>query len=235
MLRITSRAFMLIISIFFLSNLTLTTSSAGLFGDMLNEVKRPDFLKKSNTTSNNAEDHEDTIAVKPTESEKTKFNSERDGGSRDVGSFRRPDSTSHVDVGDSSQLSDFQLANVKKADKAELDHFISMLKIQTDALLWQGTASNTLLWVVVIVTLSGVLFSGYQLIVTLRKSTPQGDSTVEISANRIRITTSVTGVVVLAISLAFLYLFLIEVYRINVIDLNGTNRGQSQTNSKPVK
>lgn len=85
---------------------------------------------------------------------------------------------------------------------------------------WQQYASGYLLWLVVIVVLSGVLFSGFQLWKASQINHFGSDSTVELSVQKIKITSSVVGVIVLAISIVFLYFFLIEVYRVKVIDIH---------------
>ena len=84
---------------------------------------------------------------------------------------------------------------------------------------WQRSASERLLWLVVVVVFSGVVFSGFQLWRASNIKDMIGESGIEVEANKIKITTSVVGVMVLAISIIFFYFFLIEVYRIKVIDL----------------
>ena len=86
---------------------------------------------------------------------------------------------------------------------------------------WQRSASEILLWLVVVVVFSGVLFSGIQL---WRAGTIKdlGDTSIEIEARKIKVTSSVVGVIVLAISIIFFYFFLIEVYRIKIVDLQQT-------------
>ena len=98
---------------------------------------------------------------------------------------------------------------------------------QLNAFKWQATASKILIWVVVIVCLSGVVFSGYQL----WRATAPGPigggadgkpadplaTNVELSWQNVRVTSSVIGLVVLVISVAYLYLFLKEVYHIEIV------------------
>ena len=83
---------------------------------------------------------------------------------------------------------------------------------------------------VVTVCLSGVVFAGYQLwratatAPEFNGSTakPAGDplaTNVELSWQSVRVTSSVIGLVVLVISVAYLYLFLKEVYRIDLEEL----------------
>jgi len=84
---------------------------------------------------------------------------------------------------------------------------------------WQRTASERLLWLVVVVVFSGVAFSGYQLWRASKTNDLPGDSSIEIAVQKVKITSSVVGVIVLAISIIFFYFFLIEVYRVKVVDL----------------
>lgn len=121
---------------------------------------------------------------------------------------------------------------------------------------WQLLAANVLLGVVVLVSVSGVLFAGYEMIVSRRliagnaaaatgtvtqgvvapeaadppaqapdpgAASPLGVTTIVLEPTKIHITSAVIGIVILTLSLAFLYLFLREVYAINVIDI--TDRG----------
>ena len=104
--------------------------------------------------------------------------------------------------------------------------------------MWQARASEILIWVVVIVCLSGVVFSGYQLwratAPTPSGATPTalGETTVEASWQNVRITSSVIGLVVLVISVAYLYLFLKEVYDIKIAgDLDATSSSTAAAGS----
>lgn len=106
--------------------------------------------------------------------------------------------------------------------------------IQIRTFLWQNQASEWLLWIVTAVVLSGIIFSAIQLIRAVSFRLPdkvmatQGqskclyndglNSSIEVSVKHLRITSSVVGIMVLSISLIFYYLFLTEVYHIQVID-----------------
>jgi hypothetical protein len=107
------------------------------------------------------------------------------------------------------------------------DYARKAAEVQLNTYIWQARASEILIWVVVIVCLSGVLFSGYQLCKATAPA-PVGGSVdksnadplatnVELSWQNVRMTSSVIGLVVLVISVAYLYLFLKEVYRIDMI------------------
>lgn len=123
---------------------------------------------------------------------------------------------------------------------------------------WQLTAANWILFVVVVICLSGVLFAGYELSSTRRlvskvgaigQNPPAADGAAQgeaeaanvpgamvhltLEPNKIQITSAVVGIVVLAMSLGFLYLFLREVYQINVIDLTGSQNQAAVVNGRP--
>lgn len=66
----------------------------------------------------------------------------------------------------------------------------------------------------------GLLFSGIQFGIALRSAkhrTLSQPTTLKASAEGFEITTSVLGIVILAISLAFFYLYLVHVFPIVVI------------------
>ncbi len=87
---------------------------------------------------------------------------------------------------------------------------------------WQLRASDAILTLVLIVTIAGVLFAGWQLgvsswilITSKDKQFAPGDNELVIEPGKISVTSASVGVVVLVLSLAFLYLFLDRVYQID--------------------
>ncbi len=123
---------------------------------------------------------------------------------------------------------------------------IKLLEQQQAGFDWQRRAANWILVLVILVTTSGILFSGFELYsaATLPFSVRQaknsegkevptaGNTEIEISLNSLKITTAVIGLVVLIISMAFLYLFLDKVYGIEVIDVTA---GSQQPGTRPPK
>jgi hypothetical protein len=102
-------------------------------------------------------------------------------------------------------------------------------EIQLDGFYWQRRTSEILVWIVVTVCLSGIIFSGFQLWRSLnsaglhhhngsREPDLPLDTTIDISLQRFKLTSSVVGLAVLLISVAYLFLFLTHVYKINIID-----------------
>lgn len=83
---------------------------------------------------------------------------------------------------------------------------------------WQLKASGLLLWLVTSIAMLGVVFAGYQLWMGTRPRRKMDQSVdLEISLQRIRVQSSVIGLSVLAISVAFFLIFVQTVYRVNVL------------------
>jgi hypothetical protein len=125
--------------------------------------------------------------------------------------------------------------------KAYAEHYKTyvdgLTAIQLRAFNWQFWTSVVLLGVVVAICLAGVIFSGFQLywataygsgggsaerpsadqVAANKPNADQLGTNVELSWQSVRVTSSVIGLVVLVISLAFFYLFLKEVYPISAV------------------
>ena len=100
---------------------------------------------------------------------------------------------------------------------ARYQHEQDLMSASKATLEWQLFASNVLLWVVILVAAAGVVYSGLQLAIAA-KTGKQRDTSLEISAQRVRVTSSVVGIVVLALSIAFLLIFVDEVYQIRPLE-----------------
>jgi hypothetical protein len=88
---------------------------------------------------------------------------------------------------------------------------------------WQVESSRVLFWVVIAIVLSGLLLCWLQFLKGWRRR-PTAAGELEISAGGVKISSPVLGLLVLAISLTFFYLFLFYVYPIRVIELPRTDR-----------
>lgn len=112
----------------------------------------------------------------------------------------------------------------------------ALLKKQEDVFVYQDFASYVLLIVVTIIALAGVVFSAKELNRAIAVPMPEkltreektdktepptavsGNPTkIKIGFSGIQITSALTGILVLTLSLAFLYLFLQEVYQIKPV------------------
>ena len=70
---------------------------------------------------------------------------------------------------------------------------------------------------VVLLVLAGMYFSWLQFSAALKKDGASGDAvgtTFEASATGLKVSSPVVGIIILAISLAFFYLYLIHIYPI---------------------
>ncbi|WP_085639317.1 MULTISPECIES: hypothetical protein [unclassified Pseudomonas] len=113
-----------------------------------------------------------------------------------------------------------------EANKAQVEYtkkYYSYLSDKTDIYIdqfrWQRSASERLLWLVVTVVISGIIFSGVQLWRASSIKDLGGESTIEIEASKIKVTSSVVGLAVLIISIVFFYFFLTEVYTVKIVDM----------------
>ncbi len=80
---------------------------------------------------------------------------------------------------------------------------------------WQLFASNGVLAVVLIMSIGGFIITTLQIYQLYKLNALNNDTKFEVSIQHIRLTTSITGIVVLVISFMFLVVFLQEVYRIH--------------------
>jgi heme/copper-type cytochrome/quinol oxidase subunit 2 len=100
---------------------------------------------------------------------------------------------------------------------ARYQHEQDLMAASKATLEWQLFASNVLLWVVILVVAAGVVYSGLQLAIAA-KTGKQRDTSLEISAQRVRVTSSVVGILILALSLAFLLIFVNQVYQLRPLE-----------------
>lgn len=91
---------------------------------------------------------------------------------------------------------------------------IAALQQRTAAFAWQAFASTIIFWLVVVLVLSGIAFSGIQFWFGLRRGTPEDSGEVDVSLDGLKVRSQFLGVVTLALSLAFFYLYLKTVYPI---------------------
>jgi outer membrane murein-binding lipoprotein Lpp len=102
---------------------------------------------------------------------------------------------------------------------ARYDEQIALMNDRAAAFHWQGFASNVMLWVVVLVVISGLLFTAAQLRHAMRFGTDT-PSTVEANAQGMKITSSIVGLVVLMVSIVFVLTFVNQIYSIQVVQLS---------------
>jgi hypothetical protein len=112
-------------------------------------------------------------------------------------------------------------AEGKKAQDAviaQYDERIGVMHYNVQALEWQALASNVMLWVVVAVVLTGLAFSGIQLFHAIKLG-QNTDGSFEVSAQGLKITSAIVGVVILGMSIAFVLIFVDDVYSPHVLSI----------------
>lgn len=107
----------------------------------------------------------------------------------------------------------------QKYYRAYYDYLARINEVQINKFVWQDRASEVTLWLVVIVVVSGLAMSAFQLWIAFHRPDHSTDTTIDLSAQNFRVTSSVVGIVVLIISIGFLFLFLREVYNIKMVSI----------------
>lgn len=107
----------------------------------------------------------------------------------------------------------------------------------------QHSSDMVLLWMVVFITVGGVLLSGLQLYTSYRITADGKDgvgdgavpqSSIEVERGKIALRSSVTGLFILLISFAFFYVFVIFVYKIEDPSRNGGGPETANFSTPPV-
>jgi hypothetical protein len=101
--------------------------------------------------------------------------------------------------------------------KKEYEYLTAIMDVNIGAFRAQRFASGVILFLVVLVVTAGTAFAGFQLWKSVSVAGVQQSSDLEVSASKVRVTSSVVGVVVLTISLVFLYIYAQEIYHTRVI------------------
>lgn len=93
-------------------------------------------------------------------------------------------------------------------------------EITTNAFRNQQSETRELMWLVVIITASGVIIAGMQLVqsyklVAAGKASADQSSKIDIEVGKLSVSSSVTGILILVVSFAFFYIFTKEIYTIH--------------------
>lgn len=101
--------------------------------------------------------------------------------------------------------------------KKEYEYQKEVMEIYTNAFRAQSIAAYIVLVLVVLVVVAGIAFAGFQLWKSVAIAGVQPTTELEVSASKVRVTSSVVGIIVLTISLVFLYIYTTEIFHIRVI------------------
>lgn len=142
-----------------------------------------------------------------------------DGGTQSI-----PDSIISVPTATQLQLlSDSTLAMYDNAMHAYYEYRVSGFAHRKDVFAWQLFSTKFTFWCVLFLVFSGICFSAIQFYKSMSREVMEGQpvpesiTEFEASASGVKITSPVLGVIILVISLAFFYLYLVYVYPISEI------------------
>lgn len=96
-----------------------------------------------------------------------------------------------------------------------------------------------LLWMVVAITLSGVLLAGFQLFVSFRLASVAGSGLAEaateitVEQNRLIFKSSVTGLAILLISFAFFLVFVLQIYTLRETSVDPKSKPEPEAKPTP--
>lgn len=104
-----------------------------------------------------------------------------------------------------------------KVQEAFDNYTVHALDQRKDAFDWQMKASKWIFGLVIMLVLAGVVFSAIQFTVGLRRREPATVDDLELSLQGLKVRSQFLGIVTLALSLAFFYLYLTTVYPIEEV------------------
>lgn len=135
-----------------------------------------------------------------------------------------PDSIiSHPTATQQLILNDSTLAMYQNAMYSYYNYRVSGFAHRKDVFEWQLFSTKFIFWSVLFLVFSGICFSAIQFYKTMSLTEVEGQRAAEsitefeASASGVKITSPVLGVIILVISLAFFYLYLVYVYPISEI------------------
>lgn len=120
-------------------------------------------------------------------------------------------------------LSDSTLDMYQNAMYAYYEYRVSGFAHRKDVFAWQLFSTKFIFWCVLFLVFSGICFSAIQFYKSMSREEIDGQppsesiTEFEASASGVKITSPVLGVIILVISLAFFYLYLVYVYPISEI------------------
>lgn len=106
---------------------------------------------------------------------------------------------------------------------AYYEYRVTGFQHRKEVFAWQLFSTKLIFWSVLFLVFSGICFSGIQFYKSISREWPEGTASpesvteFEASAKGIKVTSPVLGVIILVISLAFFYLYLVYVYPISEI------------------
>lgn len=118
------------------------------------------------------------------------------------------------------------------------DGLLSDFNIRREIYKQQYAQSNILLYMVIFITISGVLMAGFQLIMSYRLSghyrqTAAPETELIFKQDRLALRSSIVGLFILAFSLAFFIIFVRFVYKLEECDVSVSHAAAPAINLSP--
>jgi hypothetical protein len=113
-------------------------------------------------------------------------------------------------------------------------------RIRLDTFVFQRNENIVLLYMVVLLTISGVVLAGLQLLASYRLALAGrgelagGGSEIAYSATSVSFKSSVIGLTILALSFAFFLVFIVYVYDLREIGADGASRPAAPAQQQPT-
>lgn len=177
-----------------------------------------------------------TAAAKPVQTDNKKSLQPAQKGSKPVATVPSQPAASTTPAA-CSEVHNELTQDCLKAEKARYAYTVGSLENRRQNFEWQLQSTKWIFFVVLVLVASGIAFAGFQLFVVMnamkagsrsRRGTGEGTEPapnlggdIEISPDRIKISSSVLGVVILALAMAFFYLYARYVYPITEIGPSG--------------
>ena len=122
-----------------------------------------------------------------------------------------PSLTQHVDLNSENE------ALQQRAIGAYFKHVTESNAHQLKVFRWQLFSAKLIFGVVLVLVAAGIYFAAVQFHHGLRSGKQEAATELEASAAGIKISSPVLGVIILTLSLAFFYLYLVHVYPIEFV------------------
>jgi hypothetical protein len=143
--------------------------------------------------------------------------------------------TTNVGIGTLYQVSGFCYSAIRNV--SELGEF----NIRRLFLVSQQFETLVIMWMVVAITISGVILAGVQLgaayrLATVGKGEFAQTTKITVTQGRMSMQSSITGLLILTVSLAFFFVFVKFVYKLDVVQTSlGVDSVAGQPAAQPVK
>jgi len=123
--------------------------------------------------------------------------------------------TQEADLSKCSTINDVDIkSSCKKAFQKRFSNFEFELNHRENVLRWQHLSTKIILFVVLVLVGMGLYFAWVQF---HSGSRDESVNELNISMDGIKVSSPVLGVIILTLSLAFFYLYLVHVYPISII------------------